>query len=229
MIRMEKPIPLWIPVSLTAIIAAAIFAYLTLAVDPACAASPNSVLSDLRKRYRKITTLQAKFKEIFRWELTGETVIREGALIVTKDNRFRIDTPEQLLVSNGREIYRYSPAKQQVIIERVSPDGKDQMLPSRLLLDFAEGFEAVGMEALPVDDKNGFRLDLTAQKPEDVLLKQAVIWVTADDLVVHRLKMIDLNGNTTTYNLSDVIIDSLVDSSTTSFSPPAGAEIFDLR
>ena len=190
--------------------------------------SPGSALKQLRKRYHKISSLRADFREVFEWEMTGETSIREGTLLVTNDNRFRIETPEQLMVSNGREIYRYNRIKSQVIIEPVSEDG-DQLLPSKLLLDFTEGFKAESITPLSVAGSEGYRLDLLPDDPDEILLSAAILWFTSEDMVVQRLKLVDQNGNSTSYYLSNIQLDKPVDAAETSFVSPDGVEIFDLR
>ncbi|NQT35459.1 outer membrane lipoprotein carrier protein LolA [bacterium] len=194
----------------------------------ASAITPGSALRKVRKKYHKVVSMQAEFREVFEWEMTGESSIRSGSLVVTADNRFRFNTPEQLLISDGENIFRYNRVKKQVIIEPVG-ENSDQLLPQKLLLDFADGFKAVSLSPLTVDGREGFRLDMTAEDPETTLLSSATLWVTSDDLVVHRLKLLDLNSNSTTYYLSNIIFDQPIDTSVTAFTPPEGVELFDLR
>lgn len=194
----------------------------------AAALTPDSALKKVRKKYHKVISMQAEFREVFEWEMTGERSIRSGSLVVTTDNRFRFDTSEQLLISDGENVFRYNRIKKQVIIEPVGTGG-DQLLPQKLLLDFADGFKAVSLSPLTVDGREGFRLDMTAENPETTLLSSAALWATSDDLVVHRLKLLDLNSNSTTYYLSNIIFDQSIDTSVTAFTPPEGVELFDLR
>ena len=142
-------------------------------------------------------------------------------------NRFRIDTIDQLIICDGNDIYRYNRERGQVIVERVGDD--DKSLPRRILIDFTEGFKPTSLTELAVDNRSGFRLDLKAEDPEALLMSSAIIWATIDDMVVHRLKLIDLNSNSTTYYLSKIMFDQPVDQAETSFSTPEGVEVFDLR
>ena len=192
------------------------------------AMSPGSALKKLRKKYRNVESLSADFREVFEWKLTGETVMRKGRLVVTGDNRFRIETPEQLLVCDGKDIYRHNLVKGQVIIEPVESSG-NQLLPQKLLLDFADGFKADGLTCLAVAGSAGFRLDLIPDDPDAQLISSATLWVSEDDLVVHRLKLVDLNMNSTTYFLSNLVFDQQIDASETTYDPPEGIEVFDLR
>ena len=194
---------------------------------PVDAMSPKSALKELRKKYRAIKSLKVEFREVFEWELTGESNIRLGEMLVTDDNRFRVDTVDQLIVCDGNDIYRYNRQRNQVIIERVKDD--DKLLPRKILLDFADGFKAMDVTEIAVDERQGFRLDLEAEDPEASLMSHAIIWATGDDMVVHRLKLIDLNSNSTTYYLSRIEFDLPVDQNEITFSPPEDAEIFDLR
>jgi len=194
----------------------------------ASAMSPNASLKKLRKKYNKLNSLRADFREVFEWEMTGENSVRSGTLVVTNDKRFCIDTPEQLLVSDGSNIYRYNCARLQVIIEPVN-EGNDQLLPGRLLLKFADGFSAETITPLPVAGKEGFRLDLKPDDPDAMLTSAAIIWYNAEEMIVHRLKLVDLNGNSTTYFLSNIVVDKQVKQSETSFEIPEGVEVFDLR
>jgi len=196
--------------------------------DDLLAKSPNSVLKGLKKRYKKIETLQADFREIFEWAMTGEKIQREGNLIVTDDNRFRINTPEQLLVCDGQSVYRHNRERNQIIIEPVNASNNN-MLPQRLMLQFADEFKATKTTELAVDGRAGVRLDLISNAPDEVLISEATVWLTIDDNIVHRLKFDDLNGNTTTYFFSNIQINQPIDITLITFTPPEDAEVFDLR
>ena len=194
----------------------------------AAAMSPGAALKKLNNKYKDVKTMRVEFREVFEWGLTGETNIRFGEILVTSDNRFRIDTVDLLIVCDGTDVYRYNRTRGQVIIEKTGADDS-QLLPHRILLEFARDFEARSLTELAVEDRNGFRLDMTAKDSEASLMASAVIWATSEDFVVHRLKMVDLNSNSTTYYLSKIEFDKPVEISETTFSTPENVEIFDLR
>ena len=192
------------------------------------AMTPGSTLKKLRNKYRKIESLRAEFRELFEWGMTGETVIREGKLLVGKDNRFKIETSEQVMMSDGVDLYRYNRLKNQVIIEPVNASDT-QFLPRKLLLDFTEGFNATEVSQIVVAGREGLRLDLIPEDPETVLISSATLWLTQDDMIVHRLRLVDLNSNLSTFFLSDIQLDRPIDASEIIFVPPEGVELFDLR
>jgi len=108
-------------------------------------------------------------------------------------------------------------------------EGNDQLLPGRLLLKFADGFSGETVTPLAVAGKDGFRLDLKPDDPDAMLISAAIIWYSAEELIVHRLKLVDLNGNSTTYFLINIVVDKPVKQSETIFEIPEGVEVFDLR
>ena len=198
------------------------------------AITPNAAMKQLSGQYRRVETLQANFREVFEWELTRETIEREGTLAVASDNRFRIDTPEQLLVSDGESIYRYDRVNARVIIEPVGTGGST-LLPRRLLLDFGDDFRAVELTETTVAGRDGIRLEIVPCDPDAALIEKVILWVTTpenpgqDIWIIHRLKLTDMSGNHTTYFLSDIRLNQPIDPEATSFIPPEGVELFDLR
>ncbi len=199
-----------------------------LLVGEAVAMSPKSALKKLQKRYDKIETMQADFRELFEWGLTGETITRVGSLVIASDNRFRIETDEQLIVSDGLAIFRHNRLSSQVIIESIEGN-EGALLPQRLLLNFGKEFNADNLTEMGVSQQNGFRLELKPKNPEAALVDEITIWATTDDLTVQRLKVRDLNGNTTTYFMSDIKMNQSLDPNLTIFTVPEGVELFDLR
>ncbi len=197
-------------------------------VNALMAKSPKSILKNLKKNYNRIQSLQADFTEVFEWAMTGEKIQREGSLYVTVDDKFRIETPEQHLVCDGDAIYRYNLKKAQVIIEPVTEES-DKMLPRRLMLRFADEFNATEMTKLAVEGQDGLRLDLLPKSSEEVLLSAATLWITVDDMIVRRLKVTDLSGNSTIYMFSNIQVNSPQAPEYTRFTCPDGVELFDLR
>ncbi len=192
------------------------------------AKSPSSALKDLKKKYSKTSSFQADFQEIFEWKMTAEKTINNGSIIVSRDDRFRMETTEQLIVCNGEAIFRYNEKRNQIIIEPVT-EKTGKMLPRRLLMEFADEFDALEYRELAVEGKPGFRLDLVPKIPDEALLTSATIWASSEDHLVRRLMFEDLNGNTTTYIFKNISLGEDVDETKFQFSPPSEAEIIDMR
>ena len=105
----------------------------------------------------------------------------------------------------------------------------EPLLPAKLLLEFAKNFKATEISPLSIASKPGYRLDLTPNDPNESLLSTAAIWVSEDDKIIHRLKLVDLNGNSTMFFLSDIVLNDPLLPSETEFKVPDSAEVFDMR
>lgn len=192
------------------------------------AKSPKSILKELTKRYNKIETLKADFKEVYEWAHTGEKIQRTGQILLAQGQRFRLDTEDQLIVCDNESVFRHNKIKSQVIIEPID-NSADILLPRKLLLNFSNEFKAKKLMELPVNNNLGYRIDLNANKPDEMLISTATLWVTAEDKTIRRMRFVDLNGNITTYYLSNIMFNESIDSTITSFEIPLDVELFDLR
>ncbi len=189
--------------------------------------NPVAVLKDIRKQYKSIKNFRCDFTEQFQWQFTGELVTRNGTMIAAEGDRFRMETPEQVMVCDGTSLFRYNLLKNQVMIESVKE--ASNLLPRRFLLEFGGEFEATELSPISVEGREGFRLTLDPLKADESFMSKAAIWVTTSDLIIHKMQMDDLNGNRTTYILQNIVIDKPVVPKETSFTIPEGAELFDLR
>jgi outer membrane lipoprotein-sorting protein len=187
----------------------------------------NVALKEIRSKYKSLKTFKCEFTEQFQWQMTGEQVERKGEIVIGSENRFKVTTPEQVMVSDGVNLYRHNLSRKQVMIESIG--NAQNLLPRKLLLDFTSDFDATEMSPIAVSGKAGFRLDLKPQKPEESLISTASIWVSDEDFIVHRMRFEDMNRNFTTYSLQNIVFDAAVPDSATIFTTPENVEIFDLR
>jgi len=204
--------------------------YLLIAASAAFSApskSAPSALKEIRKKYKATETFSCRFREVFEWKMTGESTAREGSILIGGEKRFRIETPEQLIIGDGAAIYRHNKLRGQVMIEGIG--ASDALLPAKLMLDFAGEFEAGSLSPLAVENAEGFRLDLKPLDREKALVSEAMLWATTADYVVRRIQLVDLSGNQTTYYLTGIEFGPKSDPGQFQFNIPPGVELFDLR
>jgi len=187
--------------------------YLLIAASAAFSApskSAPSALKEIRKKYKATETFSCRFREVFEWKMTGESTAREGSILIGGEKRFRIETPEQLIIGDGAAIYRHNKLRGQVMIEGII-------------------VEAGSLSPLAVENAEGFRLDLKPLDREKALVSEAMLWATTADYVVRRIQLVDLSGNQTTYYLTGIEFGPKSDPGQFQFNIPPGVELFDLR
>lgn len=189
----------------------------------------EEVFESVQKTYRAIQALHCKYREIFEWGLTGETVIRDGELSVTSDDKIRVDSEELTIISDGKTLYRWNKVKNQVSVESATDQDDEGFLPRQVLLEFTRKFSPRSLTIASQDGSNSFRLELIPREESKTMIAQAVLWVTPSDFLVRRLEIVDLNRNRSIFLLQDLKVNPQLPSHLFEFTAPPGAEVFDLR
>jgi outer membrane lipoprotein-sorting protein len=187
------------------------------------AASPSAADQLVRRvqaRYAEIRTLRGQFEQ----SVGGQTI--SGTLTLRGD-AYRIELPGQTLVSDGATAWSYTPADEVVLVSTAADDAQS-IQPGRFFTEFPERFTARRLAPTTVGGVRMERLGLTPVSPDDAVAT-ATLFVRASDLVPVRLEATAAGGGQITLALRDVEINPSVGAGTFRFTPPAGAEVVDLR
>lgn len=184
------------------------------------AQSPDAVARSLQQRFDRIRTLQADFVQT-----TGDAQMR-GVLQVRGD-AFRLALGEQTLVTDGRTLWSYAPADEQVIVQDYDSAQMGFSL-GQLFTNYLDVFRAVGATRATIA---GVRHDVLTLRPKDAgsTVRDATLYVRSSDAIPTRVRVRDTNGATHAFDLSDVQINKSLPSSTFRFTAPRGTEVVDLR
>ncbi len=189
------------------------------------AAETARLLGQLRERWRTIPGLEAKITHTFEWVLAGETQTTKGTLRLAGRDSVRIETGDVTIVSDGRNIWQYTPAQKQVVIDRVDP-ARGVVTPGQLFSAYTEEVTAgwVREERLGRLRMAVLHLERTSEADPRAL----DVWVDVRDLLVMRLEYRDGAGNNHRYVLDEVVI-APQDPALFTFQAPDGVTVVDLR
>ncbi|RKY58069.1 MAG: outer membrane lipoprotein carrier protein LolA [Candidatus Latescibacterota bacterium] len=186
----------------------------------------QEVLSRLQKRYKKLRSFSAEFRYTFCWKLVGEARQQEGKVFFRKPNLFRIETPDRVVVCDGKTVWNYTPATRQVVVT----DYGDRSLSPTLQDIIADYLESYTPHYARPDTVSGERCHLLRLVPKDPEERLEVrLWVEEKRWMVRKLSYSDEVGNETTYLLKDVQVNPKLDKKLFRFKVPEGAEVVDLR
>ncbi|MFO8098786.1 MAG: outer membrane lipoprotein carrier protein LolA [Salinibacter sp.] len=199
--------------------------FLILMALPATA-QPSLTLDDVRTAYRALDGLQANFTQVVGSEFADDSTRIEGSVTLAGD-QYRVETPGQVVVTNGSTTWIYTPADSQVIVDDAdTEDGP--ITPETFLEGSADDYEVTERERDAEDDASYVVLSLSATS-EEARFQRASLWVRRSDRVVTRLRAVDRDGATFTLNLQDIQKNPSITDTTFSFDPPANTEVVDLR
>ena len=192
----------------------------------AVAQDAGAVFARLQQKYNGLDGLRAEFTQTMTSAYSDEKASSSGTLTLAGD-RYRVETAGQVLVANGTETYVYLPEQQQVIINDVVED-ESAFTPSEFLLNYDERFNVGSVEAVTLGGQKHFKLSLTP-KSSSSFFQTATLWLRDRDDVITRLEVLDVNETRMVFELKNVQFNPALDAATFRFTPPAGAEVIDLR
>lgn len=200
-------------------VAAALLA-IVLFTGQAQAQASDDLLDRLRMRYETTDALRAHFTQS-----VGETTM-QGTLVLRGD-AYRIETPDQMLVTDGTTSWVYSKADGQVLVNDAVAD-ETTFSPADFFTHYPDRFDVRVASSETLDGVRHDVLRLTP-KNDDAFLREVTLWVRSADTLPRRVLIIDGNGTRLVFDLRDVEVNPPLRSDLFRFVPPRGAEVVDLR
>ena len=169
---------------------------------------------------RAIDGLKADFAQtVGGASLSGTMTVRGDA--------FRIELPDQVLVTDGRTLWSYSEADNQVVVQDYASEDLGFSI-GQVFTDYLSVFRATGATRATI---GGVRHDVIALVPREAgsSVRDATLYVRADDAVPTRVRVHDVNGATLAFDLSNVQLNPSIAEDLFTFRYPRGVDVVDLR
>ena len=186
---------------------------------------PTEVLENVQKRYTSLTDAAAKFSQKVSFKYAKIEQSFTGSVKMKKGNRYRIESQQQTLVTDGKTVWLYTPASKQVLIDSYKND-PSTFSPDRMLLGLPKNFQAtlLNEDASAAGATYVLKLAPKTNTESTKLFKSMKVWVAEKDWSIRKIEYIDLNETTTMYTLSALQFDSGVSDDAFRFAVPAKIE-----
>ncbi len=183
-------------------------------------AQDSDLLDRLRMRYETTEALRARFTQT-----AGEATM-QGTLVLRGD-AYRIETPDQVLVTDGTTSWVYAKADGQVLVNDAVAD-ETTFSPADFFTHYPDRFD---LRPDSSEVRGGVRYDVLRLTPKsrDAFLREVRLWVRAADTLPTRVEITDGNGTRVEFDLYDVEVNPPLRGDLFRFVPPPGAEVVDLR
>lgn len=179
----------------------------------------QEIIKKVQSNYKGIKDAKASFSH------SGKKNSESGTIYIQKENKYRIETKGQVLVTDGITSWSYSIKKKQVIVDNYKEDG-NTFSPNKFLFNYPENFYSDLDGSETISGMDCHLLKLTPRSKGNV--KSAKIWVDKEENLIRKISISSKEG-TDTYLLKKISFDSGVSSSKFSFTPPSDVEVIDLR
>ncbi|MDZ7369960.1 MAG: outer membrane lipoprotein carrier protein LolA [candidate division KSB1 bacterium] len=185
----------------------------------------DNFLRSVQKSYQSLKSVCAEFTQTFHWKLTGEVQTISGRVCSLDGNQFRIETPEQLIVTNGKVLWTYTKANNQVVIDRPENATSDNPFIKEFLDKYLTEYTA---QPAP-SDAEGVRCVLMKAKSEDQYVTCMKLWIDEKSRLIRKIEQTDVNDNITLFEVKNIDTSVKLTPRDFSFSPPEGADVIDMR
>ena len=209
-----------------------IFIYLSaLLITTPCFAAENAgkIMKKVKSTYERLESFSTEFEKIYTWTMAaeGETQTLRGRLYLKKDDRYRIETKLQTIVTNGKTVWIHSTDKQQVFVDDLKKS-KENPLPRDLLIKYSNDFKPTYLRQEKLGQSNCHVIRLLP-RDNDSFVESVTVWIDKKNWIAIQTKQIDINDNVTLYRLSNLDLKKVLPDQLFNFSIPKETEVIDLR
>lgn len=175
----------------------------------------QEIIQNVQNVYKDITDAKASFSQTVKFS-KSKAQTSSGTLYIKKENKYRIETGTQTIVTDGTTSWSYSPKKKQVIIDNYKETG-NTFSPNKYLFQYPENFysDLEGSEKLGGKDVYVLKL----RPRESGYVKSAKLWVDKSDWIIKKIYIVT-DESTTTYNVKNVQLNVGLSNSKFTFTPP---------
>jgi outer membrane lipoprotein carrier protein len=199
----------------------------TLCVHTAAAEDLDAVIQGIETAYKDVQSLKADFVQVTHNAAMGEATKQRGKLEMKRPKMMRWSFGQpagKLFVTDGKTMWVWSEADNQVIVSPVVATGGGQMTQ---LLDGLDSLSTLFDVSLLSDaagpEKRSYSLRLVPKTPGSFQSLDLVL--ARKDFIVQKLAMLDAFGNRVELNFQHVKLNASLSDDQFAFTIPDGAQV----
>jgi outer membrane lipoprotein carrier protein len=185
-------------------------------------------LRRVEARYNNIRTLQIDYRQEFSYSTQPSAKrVEHGVLSLQRPGKMRWeyrDPANKLFLSDGKDVYFYSPASNRVERSKLK-ETEDMRVPLAFLigrLDFDRDFREFRIRSVA----NGHWIEATPKSAKAPY--RQVDFLLASNFQITRLRVYGQDQSVMDYTFSNERLNPPLDAKLFQFQPPAGAQVVDL-
>jgi len=189
--------------------------------------TPEEILENVRRKYETIRDAELTFSQKTRFAVAKIEHQSRGTLALKKENRYRIETDEQVIVTDGVTVWSYSLPNKQVLID-VFKQNERSLSPEKILSGAPGEYAATVLGRETIGKAATVILKLVP-RGEHSLVAALRLWIDTETWLIRKAEVADVNGKETTYVVSDMRINTGIPDARFTLKIPEGVEVVDLR
>ncbi|MCK4966341.1 outer membrane lipoprotein carrier protein LolA [bacterium] len=186
----------------------------------------DDIISKVQKKYKSAEDIVIHFNRVFTWSLSGRTNTLKGKLYIKGEKFIKYEMDDQVVVTNGKDVWSYSSATNQTIVDVYKSD-EDEFLPRELIFNFHKRYESKYMKREKIGDVNCYVIEAVPKTDNEIQFLK--VWIDSKRLTTMKIEYTNINDDVITYNIFKISFDNNLKEDFFLFKSPQGAEIIDLR
>lgn len=186
------------------------------------AVTASQVVEKTEAIYAKNKTFTVKFTQTVSAGDFFDDDKTSGKMLLSYPDKFRVETPEQTLASDGDSLWTYSVENKQVTIESMI-GLEDVVTPADYLFRFKEHYDLEYDSTETIAKHQCHQLSLKS-KDDNQYVRSMKVFIDTETSLVRRVIYRDLNDNKITLDFSDWKLGEQIESSEFRFKTPSGVE-----
>ncbi len=188
------------------------------------ALTADEIAAKVQAKYSSQKDVSANFTQTAQFRFAKTEQRQTGSVKIKKGNKFCVETSQQILTTDGKTIWMYTPANLQVIISAYKKNSGTFSV-DQFLYGLPKDFNAEIDTVL----KSEVILKLTPKSATIKSISLLRAWIDLSEWTIRKIEYIDANKTKTTVELSDIRFNSGFPESEFIFIPPEGTTIVDTR
>jgi len=188
----------------------------------------EDIIKKVQKKYDKMDNFSAAFKQLEIFKLTGSQNELEGKIFIRQGIKYRFESDDQTVVTDGKSVWTYNAISKQLIIDKVR-ENSGALLPRDLLYKYPKNSYAALLGEETLNNRSCYLVKLTPKENFPGYLKEIRLWVDKSESLVSRMETTDLNGNNTIFDITSVNSKTELPDTLFSFQPQDGVDVVDMR
>ncbi len=186
----------------------------------------SRIVKNIQENYNRIQDAVIQFSETITMPLSKISKATEGTLYLKKGNKYRIETADKIVITDGKTSWMYSLPSKQVIVDSYRDD-QNSISPDKFLLDVPSDYYVVLISSKLTVTDTMYTLRLTP-KGDNSFIRSIKLLVTGS-WTVQTAEISDMNDTEYIYTVKELTVNSGFPDSEFEFVPPKGTQVVDLR
>ncbi len=185
----------------------------------------GSLLEQAKGNYGEQSSVRTKFTLDIFWKVRQKTEHKKGTLLLGKGDKFRVRLDHTEWVSDGYTYWQYSKKSNQVVIKNLL-DLDVSYHPSMIFSHYLKNESYVAVDTTECCIAY---TDSSLKSNKKSQINEITIWIRKEGASIEKIKMVDENGNISTYTFNKWKFGVQFSEDDFTFEPPQDARILDTR